>query len=339
MRLGAPLVFLAILLSPLLSQTKTSPVLHVQGPYLGQNPPGDTPNLFALGIVSTGLYERDLALSPDGKELYYGVIVGNWATIMTTRCVDGKWIEPTIAPFASNRGANFLEPCVSHDGQRLFFLCTLPPSGEKPKPGWGHQNIWYVERLPDDSWSQPVDVVPPINSSAEEFFPSLTRDGTLYFTRSSGGSNPAIFRSRMVEGKYSTPEKLPFPVNGPWSIYNACIAPDETFLIGCVAGKDSTLPKNAARYQISFRNSDGSWTELVDMGERINLPRGTALSPSISPDGKYFFFSLSQSVAPSRLEELKGLTDILEFVASPLNGAANIHWVSTQVIEDLRTNH
>jgi len=46
-----------------------------------------------------------------------------------------------------------------------------------------------------------------------------------------------------VNNVYSQPEKLPSPVNGSWSIYNACIAPDESYLIGCVSGKDTTLPK------------------------------------------------------------------------------------------------
>lgn len=336
MRLRTSFLVLAIAVVPLCSQTKSYHFPLLRGPYLGQSPPGETPGLFAPGIVSTGLYERDVALTPDGKEFYYGVFVGGWATIMATRQVDEKWTEPAVAPFASNPGANFFEPCLSLDGKRMLFLSTLPPAGERPRPGWGHQNIWYVERLADGSWSQPIDPGFPVNTPEQEYFPSLTRDGTLYFTRSSSGGNPALFRSALVNGKYSTPEKLPFPVNGAWSIYNACIAPDETYIIGCVTGKDTTLPRNASRYYISFRTETGGWTELVDMGDKINLPTGTALSPSISPDGKFFFFALSQPVPPSTLKNLKTVSDILELHAGPFNGSANIYWVSTQVIDHLR---
>jgi hypothetical protein len=336
MRFAALIALLTILSLPLSSQTKTSSSLQLRGPYLGQTPPGDIPTLFAPGTVSTGLYERDLVLTADGKELYYGVFVGGWATIMVTRLVDGKWTEPAIASFASNPGANFIEPCISRDGKRMLFLSTLPPAGEKPKPGWGHQNIWYVDRLADGSWSQPIDLGSPINTPDQEYFPSLTRDGTLYFTHSSGGNNPAIFRSSVVNDKYSTPEKLPFPVNGPWSVYNTCIAPDESYLVACVSGKDTTLPRNASRYCISFRTDSGGWTELVDMGDKINLPTSTALSPSISPDGKFFFFALSQPISPSTLKNLKVVSDILELHASPFNGSSNIYWVSTQIIEGLR---
>ena len=41
------------------------------GPYLGQTPPGTTPKLFAPGVVSTGLYERDFAVAPEGREFFY----------------------------------------------------------------------------------------------------------------------------------------------------------------------------------------------------------------------------------------------------------------------------
>ena len=41
------------------------------GPYLDQPPPGDEPALFAPGIVSDGLANRDLAITPDGDEIYW----------------------------------------------------------------------------------------------------------------------------------------------------------------------------------------------------------------------------------------------------------------------------
>ena len=45
------------------------PVL--QGPYLGQKPPGMTPKIFAPGIVSTAEFEFAGTFSPDGKEYFF----------------------------------------------------------------------------------------------------------------------------------------------------------------------------------------------------------------------------------------------------------------------------
>jgi len=63
------------------SQT-TFPVL--KGPYLGQRTPGNTPEFFAPGIISTGLYARDMALSKDGKEIYFCVSDGGLSAIFVT---------------------------------------------------------------------------------------------------------------------------------------------------------------------------------------------------------------------------------------------------------------
>jgi len=43
----------------------------ISGPYLGQVPPGNTPELFAPGIISTPMYTRDITMTPDGKEIYF----------------------------------------------------------------------------------------------------------------------------------------------------------------------------------------------------------------------------------------------------------------------------
>ena len=39
--------------------------------YLGQTPPGAVPQLFAPGIVGTGMHTRDFAMTPDGREIYF----------------------------------------------------------------------------------------------------------------------------------------------------------------------------------------------------------------------------------------------------------------------------
>ena len=90
---------------------------ELRGPYLGQEPPGLEPRLFAPGIVSTGLATRDVAMTPDGIELYFGVTLGGQSMIMVTRQVDGIWTEPVVAPFSGRH--NDLEPAISPDGQRF----------------------------------------------------------------------------------------------------------------------------------------------------------------------------------------------------------------------------
>ncbi|MEJ2722831.1 MAG: hypothetical protein P8181_17085, partial [bacterium] len=88
------------------------------GDYVGQTPPGTTPKLFAPGFISTGLYERDVAMTPDGNELYFGLMSGGYVMIAVTKRVNGEWTRPEIAPFCSDPDAYDLEGCITPDGKR-----------------------------------------------------------------------------------------------------------------------------------------------------------------------------------------------------------------------------
>lgn len=50
----------------------------LSGPYLGQALPDTIPVLFAPGVVSTGMFTRDVTITPDGKEIYFCVAIGNY---------------------------------------------------------------------------------------------------------------------------------------------------------------------------------------------------------------------------------------------------------------------
>jgi len=73
------------------AQATPAAVPELRGPYLGQEPPGLEPRLFAPGIVSTGLATRDLAMTPDGDELYFSVTLGDRTMIMVAHQVNGVW--------------------------------------------------------------------------------------------------------------------------------------------------------------------------------------------------------------------------------------------------------
>ena len=74
------------------------------GPYLGQTPPSAKAELFAPGLVSTGMTERAVAIAPDGREIYFELAFGQIVTIMVTRIEGGRWTEPVVAPFAADLG-------------------------------------------------------------------------------------------------------------------------------------------------------------------------------------------------------------------------------------------
>jgi hypothetical protein len=75
---------LAVLLCGGCTQSETVAFLDVSGPYLGEEPPGETPVLFAPGIVSTNTRDWSMASTPDGGELFFGISSEEIAFILHT---------------------------------------------------------------------------------------------------------------------------------------------------------------------------------------------------------------------------------------------------------------
>jgi hypothetical protein len=306
-------------------------------PYLGQKPPGMTPELFAPDIIATGYYERDITISADGTEIFYGILTGRYVTILYTRFAGGKLTEPEIAPFARNSQYFFLEPCFSPDGKTVYFLSTKPPDGKEPQPGWAYQNIWASDKKSDGTWGEIYNPDTAFNRPNSQFYPSLTKTGTLYFTRSDEKTGKSeILRARKNGNRFDTPELLPPVVNGNGNIYNAFISPDESFLIGCVDNKNNEINPGFANYYIYFRDNNDNWSEGISFGPEINMKGSNAISASVSPDGKYLFFSARTTSEKMKEILLKpSLSNIKEFLNSPQNGNYDIYWVSAGVIDAL----
>ena len=306
--------------------------------YLGQKPPGMIPELFAPEIIATGYNERDITISTDGTEIFYGILTGRHVTIMYTKLSNGKWTEPEIAPFARQTQYFYLEPCFSSDGKTIYFLSTMPPAGKEPEPGWTYQNIWASSKMSDGTWGEIFNPDTAFNRPNCQFYPSLTSKGILYFTRSDSKTGKSeILRARKRGDRFDTPELLPPVINSNGNIYNAFISPDESFLIGCVENKDNEINPGFANYYIFFRDIDDNWSKGISFGPDINVKGSNAISASVSPDGKYLFFSARKT--SDRMQEISAKTtlgSLKEFLNSPQNGNYDIYWVSSGVIDALK---
>jgi len=262
-----------------------------QSPYLGQKPPGTTPQVFAPGIVSTDAHEFSCSFTPDGKEFYFtrSESMQSPTLIMFSKYIDGIWTPPSPAPFNDTSGARSggmsFEPVVTPDGRRLYFSSDRPFPGQSGPGGPPMLNIWYVERE-GDRWSEPKFPGPPFNPMKTMFI-SMTKTGTIYTADISGGmGKDRIAVTRLKDGVYQPLEILGAPVNlGPINQYPH-VAPDESYLI--FSRRDA--PGGAGALFISFRAPDGSWGEP----RRIDLGPLSAGQGMISPDGKYLFFTAGE---------------------------------------------
>lgn len=305
----------------------------LSGPYLGQELPKEIPELFAPGIVSDGLDNRDIAIMPNGKEIYFSNAVGGteYVTILCSREEKGIWTKPEVVCFAANPGFMYYEPCISTDGNKLFFTSNMPinDSLEMSEP-----NIWYVQRH-EDKWGNPIVLDTTINSIYDEYFPSITKDGTLYFTRGSKTGEYFIYRSIQINGKYTKAVKLPKQVNSGKNRFNAFVDRDERYLILSIYGLSETV--GGMDYYIVFRNENDTWSNPIDLGDQINTKGNDEYSPYVSPDGKYFFFMSKRSIPKDSIPKLLTYDFLHKMHNHYNNGDSDIYWIDAKIIEELRT--
>jgi hypothetical protein len=282
--------------------------------YLGQKPPGDKPELFAPGIVSTCKEHSSAMFTPNGNEVWFGRLEPAFIYFMEQK--NGIWTKPQVAPFSGQ--FQDLYPVLSFDGKRLFFTSQRPleKNGKKLPRGTGH--IWVSERT-QSGWKEPINLGPDINFAKLQSNLCISAKGTVYFN-SKDESRPQrsmdIFRSKLENGKYSKPENVE-ELNSNTPEHSPFIAPDENYIIF------SSFRGGYGRSDlfISFRKQDGTWTVPKNMGKNINSSAKDEY-PHVSPDGQYLFFNSNR---PSALNK-KQIPE----------GPGNIYWVSANIIEKLK---
>lgn len=312
------------------NQTGKGEFPTLTGEYLGQAPPGNTPELFAPGIISTRDAERDACFSPDGNEFYYSMIGLTHFVILESRLENGRWTRPEVAPFSGHYSD--IEPFYSPNGDRIYFASTRPPDGVgEPRPDF---DIWYVEKT-EEGWSEAVNIGPPVNTEKNEFYPSVSNNGTLYLTASYEGAFgfEDIYKSELIGGKYTDPVNLGEAVNSKLYEYNAFIAPDESYIIYSSHGRQDGY--GSGDLYISFASEDGSWSAGKNLGENINSIT-LDFCPFVSPDGKYLFYSSTRKAGLPYSETGVTYDRMLKILASPENGLGDIYWVKADVIFELK---
>jgi hypothetical protein len=198
------------------ADTKPGQFPVLKGDYLGQKPPGDKPELFAQGIVSSiwGLHST-VAFSPEGSEAFWTPMVDVPGSIYTKgiifrmKRVNGSWTVPEQAPFSGEFDDDV--PFYSPDGKKLYFISSRPLPEEKNS---GKERIWYVDRTNEGkSEAKPLD--PIINDQQMHWQFSVDSKGNIYFgSRAADGYGMGdIYFSPFVNGSYTKPENLGPAIN------------------------------------------------------------------------------------------------------------------------------
>ena len=241
----------------------------LEGPYLGQKPPGLIPEVFAPGIVSTECVERCGIFSPDLKEFYFIRGCGKYKEDINlmSRYKNNRWSEPAQS-IVGNR------PVISPDGKTMHLGNKYR---ERTNSGWSE-----IKSL--GSPFKDITIMRLSESSKETYyFDDTTKKGTLRY-------------SRLIDGKHEKPRVLSKQINSGIFTAHPFIAPDESYLIW---DSEKENGYGDSDLYISFRQKDGSWGGAINLGDKINSELWDAFG-SVTPDGKYLFFH--RAVGPNDVD-------------------------------------
>ncbi|OSY88712.1 hypothetical protein WH52_03280 [Tenacibaculum holothuriorum] len=284
------------------------------------------PEIFSPEIFKDLPNVRDFALNKNGDELYFTIesYRKEYSFIAVTHKINGKWSNPKVASFSGQ--FKDLEPFLSPDGLTLFFASNRKTNNSNEAKN--DVDIWYVKRSSLKSpWSEPINIGSIINTSANEFYPSVTQKGDLFFTAEYPNSKGKedIYVSRFVDGKYTTPVSLSSNINSNKYEFNAFVAPDESFIIFTSNGHKNHLGRGDL--YISKKDKNNNWLPAEHLGKKINS-RGLDYCPFVDINSNTLYFTATKSNIKKSFSEKKGLDEILNFIDNNPNGLSRIYKTS-----------
>lgn len=257
-----------------------------------KNPPDTIPKIFGKGIITIeDRAEFGLAISPSYDEIFFTAGNPDGGLMFIKKKKDGTWSSPKVANLRGDNESE-MEAFYTPDGEQLYFT-----SGDSTDTN----RIWRSVKE-KSGWSKAELLNSPVNKTFV-FWATFSKTNTMYYTNLAVAK---IYRSELVDGKYSKTSDV--GIEG--FQFHPTIAADESYILF-----NSRRPDGFVQHDIYivFKTNKGSWTAPINLGEQINTDVSETC-PSISPDGKFIFFSRYND----------------------LNGKPDIYWVSSSIINNLR---
>ena len=306
----------------------------LSGPYLGQEPPGQEAVLFAPGVISTGLHDdAGPSFTRGGREVLFRIAGNPFGIVGTMKEEDGKWSRPALASFSGHYPDGISD--FSADGNWIVFSSRRPLSGEGEPVE--KSNLWMVTRTPD-GWGAPELLPDPISTREfDEYMGAIADDGSIYFARRSRVGDVTgfeTFHSKRANGVYQEPEPVEIPHDPQFMTIGGFMSPDASYMLLSIRGHPDGY--GAEDIHVSFRNSDQSWGEPINLGPEINS-EDTDWMPRVTRDGKYLFFVSWRYDRETWSEKERTFEELIALKRSAQYGwGADIYWASTAAIEKLR---
>lgn len=179
--------------------------------------------------INTKFHEATAVFTKDGKTMYFtrnNFLAGKKGTdennvshlkIYKATLINNQWTNIVELPFNSNF-YSIEHPALNANETQLFFASDMPGT-------IGSFDIFVVDILDNNTFSIPKNLGPKINTEHREQFPFLDEENNLYFASDGhfGLGGLDIFKSKIVDENFSTPQNLGEPINSNFDDFSLII--------------------------------------------------------------------------------------------------------------------
>ncbi len=248
-----------------------------------QQPSTSSVTLFAPGQISDGMDQRDTAISFDRNHFLYTLQSGRDARIMHVRRVGESWIAPTTATFSGQW--RDLEAVFVPNSLQLYFVSNRPLENESEADDF---NIWRTHWT-GSQWAKP-QAVTELNTAGNEFYPSITTAGDLYYTSKQEGGHGGedIWVAIATSDGFATPTPLGSGVNSTADEFNAAIDPTGKCL---VFGALRESGRGGGDLYMSKIGANGIWQPAIMLTGDVNGPSLDFCPLFFGAEGELWFTS------------------------------------------------
>ncbi|HUQ07690.1 MAG TPA: hypothetical protein VM261_34585 [Kofleriaceae bacterium] len=235
-----------------------------------------------LDAFSSDADEGRLVFTPDGRTAYFHRFVDGRQVILESRRTGSGWSTPAPVPFATP--FDEFDAFVTPDGRTLYYTSFRSLDGASAQT---HGDIWKVTRTAA-GWGAPVRLGPEVNTDANEFFPSTTADGTLFFNsdREGGAGAWDLWRARRNGSGFRTAENLPGGVNTDIWEFNPSPSPGGRLLAFGSLDPDPAAPYSDIFFAVKV---GGAYSERVPAPYCVN-GEGEEYHPTLDVAGGRLIF-------------------------------------------------
>ncbi|MFM7587678.1 MAG: OmpA family protein, partial [Bacteroidota bacterium] len=247
------------------------------------------------GMINTLGNDATPCLTAEGNTLYFtrcNPKNGSCRIFRTTRNGPG-WVEPVMVPIMSDT-VDVGHPAVTVNEDKMYFVAS------NAEGGYGGKDIWFMNRSEDDTWEEPVNLGPTVNTERDEMFPYIHASDTVLFFASDGHPGMGgldIFRSVGGGSEWEQAENMRNPINSGADDFGITV--NEKITSGFLAssrvdgrGSDDIYIWNFIPYRVTLSGKvydDTTGQHIPNALVRLVLEDSSYFETKTDSMGEYYF--------------------------------------------------